>query len=128
MDWCRLLVAAVLAFAIQVSVRGEPPGSKDPKRIRTDRYGDALPDGALARLGTVRFRHYSHIAALAWSPDGKMLATGGGFNCGPIRLWDVATGKEVRRFVIDGIGGDSAVAGSPDGRMLASGWDDDGSG
>jgi WD40 repeat protein len=37
------------------------------------------------------------ISALAFSPDGKTLAVG---NWGPgIRLYEVATGKERRRFV-----------------------------
>ena len=48
---------------------------------------------------------------MVWSPDGKMLASGG-YILNPIRLWDVATGKEVRRFN----GNATVLAWSPDGK------------
>lgn len=59
---------------------------------RTDVYGDPLPPGALARLGTIRLRHdhnYGYLAT-ALSPDGKTLATGGSRS---LRLWSLADGK-----------------------------------
>ncbi|HVO33593.1 MAG TPA: WD40 repeat domain-containing protein, partial [Elusimicrobiota bacterium] len=38
------------------------------------------------------------VTALAFSPDGKILASGPGFADHDIRLWDVATGKELGRL------------------------------
>src|SRR5690349_19070705 len=40
--------------------------------------------------------HAEAVWSVAFSPDGKTLASGGGFagTPGDIRLWDVATGKE----------------------------------
>jgi WD40 repeat protein len=76
-----------------------------------------MPAGALARLGTTRFRHSQVIAAIAFSPDGKLVATGT-FSSG-IRLWDTATGKEVRLLTPET--GAPALAFSPDGKTLACG-------
>jgi len=70
-----------------------PTDSKtaDERQVRADAYGDPLPPGALGRLGTVRFRHGSQLSALAFSPDGKIIASGGLQS--PIRLWDANSGK-----------------------------------
>src|SRR5262249_18260955 len=57
------------------------------------------------------------VVSLSFSPDGKTLATG----CwsGAVRLWETATGKELRRmYHHDGV---RWVTFSPDGAVLASG-------
>jgi WD40 repeat protein len=69
-----------------------PAARDDNKRPRPDRYGDPLPEGALLRLGTVRLRSRSLYGELAFSPDGKTLATLDG------TLWEVATGKCLAGF------------------------------
>src|SRR5437762_1602045 len=52
---------------VQVAVKPKPV-EKLP--ARTDRYGDPLPDGAIGRLGTVRFRQDLGVSAAAVSVDG----------------------------------------------------------
>jgi WD40 repeat protein len=96
---------------------GEPAG-KEPGR--TDRYGDPLPKGAVMRLGTVRFCQ-PFPWSLAFSPDGKVLASGGYDN--RIWLWDPDTGKGLRSLE----GHKSyvnCIAFSADGKWLASGSQD----
>src|SRR5262249_32613651 len=65
--------------------------AKIEKTERTDLYGDPLPPGALARMGTVRFRSRDFIGQIAYSPDGKLLAAGS--YRGGILLYDAATGR-----------------------------------
>lgn len=104
----------VLALASLLLVCTFPLGAVAPP---TDRYGDPLPAGAVARLGSIRFLHGDWIHSLAFSPDGKTLVSGSGESF--FRIWDTATGREVRRFHVK----DSTVvrvALSPNGRLIAS--------
>ena len=61
-----------------------------------DPQGDPLPDGAVARLGTTRWRQSSNITYMAYGADGNTLVTAA--QDGTVRLWDMATGQEIRRF------------------------------
>jgi WD40 repeat protein len=65
--------------------------------------------------------HTFAVQGVALSPDGKLLASGGGdTRGGELKLWDVATGKEI--VALAGYSNSLyALAFSPDGRLLASG-------
>jgi RNA polymerase sigma factor (sigma-70 family) len=69
------------------------------------------------------FEHPAAVGACAFSPDGKLMATGGHEQEKDVyfaRLWEVATGKELRRFTASD-GWINALAFSPDGTTLAAG-------
>jgi WD40 repeat protein len=110
-----VLLALLLAVAgAGLVAHARPPTEADKVPARVDVAGDPLPDDALARLGTLRFRHGGRIETLAFTPDGKQIVSHE--RGGQIRNWDVATGREVghiddRMF--------SAVL-TPDGEMIVT--------
>lgn len=109
------VVSLVPAVCMSEPVR---PGA-EPAAGRVDRYGDPLPPGAIARIGSARLRHGLQSPILVFSPDGKMLASANE----TVRLWEVSSGKLVRELAA----GRLAVrdhAFSPDGRRLVTTQDD----
>jgi RNA polymerase sigma factor (sigma-70 family) len=134
LTWLLPLLVGAAALGIGIALPPppvqEPPGEPNqvvqnpapravpvPERAGKDLHGDPLPPHALARLGTVRFRHGARVSHLALAPDGHTLASIGHDKV--VRLWDLATGRELRRFeLLDNTGG--SVAFSPDGTLLAA--------
>ena len=109
------LIHAVTGQAPE-SVRTNPETAADEAR---DLYGDALPAGAVLRLGTVRLRHPNNVLSVAFAPNGQSLATACWMDP-QIRLWDVRTGRLIRTFRVAGRDTPRMAVISPNGAKLAA--------
>jgi WD40 repeat protein len=86
-----LTLSTLLALSwLTVSVQGQ---DKAPAK---DQHGDPLPEGAVARAGSVRWRHGGVAVFGAFLPDGKTVISAGDDKS--IHLWEFPSGKEIRRF------------------------------
>jgi WD40 repeat protein/serine/threonine protein kinase len=86
-----------------------------PTRTSTPVAGAAVPV-RMIELRTLT-GHEKRVQSVAWSPDGRFLASGADDNT--VRVWDVETGQLLQTLT-----GKATVAWSPDGRYLAAGSDD----
>ncbi len=103
MRWIFVVVAFLVVGALAVS--GPAPLYR-PRPIMLPYVFEAQPSG---------------IWAIAFSPNGRMLATG--CQHGMIKLWDVRTGENLATFK-GHVGCVFTVQFSPDGKWLASGGED----
>jgi WD40 repeat protein len=119
----RLASAITVVLTLALAAVSAKAPEKPAAETRVDRFGDPLPEGALLRLGTVRWRAGACIYAAALSPDDKLVATA----CeSGITFFDVQTGKPRHlreslvpiRYDADPIG--SRLAFSPDGKQLVN--------
>jgi hypothetical protein len=127
-----VLLACLALFLCSRSPAAAPP--KSP--VRLDRYGDPLPEGALARVGTVsrldpgelrdmptgrkwftRAGHLGGISFVALSEDGRVLVTG--CNYGKVCLWTPGSARPFVRLD-EKMGYHLPVALTADGRTLAT--------
>ncbi|HEV3256015.1 MAG TPA: LpqB family beta-propeller domain-containing protein [Gemmataceae bacterium] len=100
-----------------------PKGQTLPEnKLAKGRNGDPLPAGAVARLGSSQLAHRGNVSCAAFSPDGKILATGGFDNY--VRLWDPATGRELQ--ALQHFGSVRSLVWAPDGKTLFSSSDGEG--
>src|SRR5947209_2342668 len=105
-----LLVASLVTGAVPAEEVGPPP-----RELRVDRFGDPLPEGAVARLGTLRQRH-PQADRITFAPDGKRFITTG--PDGRVCAWEAATGRPLFQRRLPGPP-DQGKWVSPDGRRAA---------
>jgi WD40 repeat protein len=108
-------MALIGFFILSSGALAEPPQKPIDHK---DRSADKLPEGAVARLGTTRFRDGEGFASLAFTPDGKSLYSRGWFGPG-ITEWDVATGN-LLHTIEPNLEFVSEVTLAPDGKTLAA--------
>ena len=108
-------LTAVLVVSPRANTADKPAGSP-----RTDRYGDPLPEGAIARLGTIRFRHGGDgLRGLGFLADSKTLVSAT-FEDHAIQLWEASTGRRLRE-ISTGTVSIRGFALSPNGKYAAVG-------
>jgi WD40 repeat protein len=115
MAWTsRIALALLCSLEAAAAAQSPPPAS----RPLTDALGDPLPAGAIMRLGSVRWRPGGSIQHLVFAPDGARLASWHEehYTTAALTIWDVATGRELRRVEM------------PDLRIFSWAWLSDGRG
>jgi WD40 repeat protein len=101
----RTVAALTLLFTSGVAAAAEK-----------DAHGDALPQYAIARIGTARLRHGGAVTSITFAPDGRMFATTSLDRT--VSVWDLETGRELVRC--RGFGREPvAAAFDKDGKTLA---------
>jgi WD40 repeat protein len=90
------MLRSLTAVACIISALTILPPARQNQSGKTDQYGDPLPAGAVARLGTIRWRHDAAVAFASFAPDGKTVVSVSW--SGTIFVWEYPGGKELRRI------------------------------
>jgi WD40 repeat protein len=110
----RSRIISILALATILIADCILDGQERP--IRTDIAGDPLPDGAISRIGTIRYRVRGWHQQVFFSADGDTVIAKGEESV--LKLFDVETGKILAEIKVHDLTNWSADL-SPDGKFLA---------
>ncbi len=100
-----LLATLAIVLALSVAYGG------------SDRDGNPLPPGVVARIGSARLRHGGFVVDMGYTPDGNSLASA--CTDGWLRLWDTRSGSLRWRLALETDSYERALAISPDGTYIA---------
>jgi WD40 repeat protein len=105
-SWSVLAFLGVgLSAVVGADGSGSNEGSKD----------ESLPPGARAQLGQAHFRHSGQVFSFSFSPDSKKLVT---TSIDGVHIWDLSTGREIRKISLEGGNGLNGPGGGPGGGPL----------
>ena len=118
----------IAGLALGLAPAGDSQSPPTPKTVEAaptppvavDAFGDPLPPGAVARLGTVRFRTSDFPKHLAVSPDGKRIVSTAFLQYSRLAVWEADTGRPLREVVLPDYPQPEAVCWPADGRGLAA--------
>jgi hypothetical protein len=82
----RLILALCALLAPACALVAQPP--------KTDQYGDPLPTGAIARLGTTRWRVGQETQFVGFPDDHTLVTVSFKY---VVQVWERDTGRELRR-------------------------------
>jgi RNA polymerase sigma factor (sigma-70 family) len=92
-------VLAATALGLGLAIPGEPKPADPPTGPPTAQAAgvpaDPLPPGAVARMGSTRFRFAGLVHSLAFALDGRALVVGG---VPSAEVWDTRTGRVLHTF------------------------------
>jgi WD40 repeat protein len=113
---CAVALAVLALIGLGGPASAAGPEFRPP---RTDSFGDPLPKGAVARLGTLRWKGSEGMKAFAFSPDGKFLAAA----CGDdkLRVWSYPDGRLVRSYTFNNAQQATSLAFTTDQKQIAAG-------
>jgi WD40 repeat protein len=101
-------------------------GKGEEEQRRTDLYGDPLPHGALARMGTLRLWTGAPTRSITFARDSKSVAAVSMCYSGRIPVWQAISGRLLRTLpaseerLPEDFSGMRKIVFSPDGRTLAA--------
>src|SRR6266702_2319742 len=112
-----LAIAITLLFLAYGWANGDESREYRVQQEQRQRELEQEPPPSGFKLQHTLRGHTEEIRQIAWSPDGRLLASGS--NDQTVRLWDVATGRQIR--ALEGHTDDiSGISFSADSRILAS--------
>ncbi len=114
--------ALLVSGAAAVAALSIPIGFVIRRDHRTVSRGPVATPASRLSAGHPLIGHTDSVTAIAFSPDGKTLATAS--EDGTVRMWDVFTRAPTGNTLVGHSGTVQALAFSPDGKTLATGGDD----
>jgi len=105
-----------------MSLSAWPLRAAEPLEVRvprTDSFGDPLPRGAIARLGTSRWRASNPMQSVAFSSNGRLVAA----SCvdSHIRIFDFPSGLLLKQIPIDNVNQLGSIVFTADNNTLVLG-------